>query len=71
LDTNVDNGKRFAGFVEAKLEDIEKKIDKMDAKMDKLDDCVHGVRVKVAWLAGTISLLVSILCMIIGNVLSK
>ena len=71
MDTNVDNGKRFAGFVEAKLEDIEKKLDKMDVKMDKLDDCVHNVKLKVAWLAGTVSLIVSIVVLLINSFVSK
>jgi hypothetical protein len=64
---NISNG----GYVRAKLEDIEKKIDRMDVKMDKLDDCVDGMRLKVAWLAGTISLIVSVLVIIVKNIVER
>ena len=68
---NNGNGAKFDGYVKAKLEDIEKKLDKMDSKMDKLDECVDRMKVKVAWLAGTVSLAVSSICRVLGNLLSK
>jgi len=62
---NGGNGAKFDGYVKAKLEDIEKKLDKMDGKMDKLDECVDKMKLKVAAIGGTISLIVTIVVLLL------
>ena len=65
------NGAKFDGYVKAKLEDIEKKLDKMDGKMDRLDECVDRMKVKVAAIGGTVSLVVTIVVLLLKDVISK
>ena len=57
--------------MKAKLEDIEKKLDKMDGKMDRLDECVDRMKVKVAAIGGTVSLVVTIVVLLLKDVISK
>ena len=65
------NGAKFDGYVTAKLEDIGKVLDKMDKKLDLLDSCVNGMKVKVAAIGGTVSLIVTVLVLILSNLVSK
>jgi hypothetical protein len=68
---NGNGGAKFDGYVKAKLEDIEKKLDKMDGKMDKLDECVDRMKVKVAAIGGTVSLVVTIVVILLKDLLAK
>jgi hypothetical protein len=68
---NGNGGAKFDGYVKAKLEDIEKKLDKMDGKMDKLDECVDRMKVRVACIGGTVSLVVTIVVILLKDLLAK
>lgn len=59
------NGARFEGRVEAKLEDIGTTLLEIKEKMKDLDKCVSSMKVKVAAIGGTISLVVTIVILLI------
>lgn len=54
----------FKGYVTAKLEDIIK-------KLDRLDECVDKMKLKVAAVGATISLIVTVLVIIVKELLAK
>ena len=54
----------FIGYVKAKLEDISK-------KLDILETCVNKMKIKVAAIGGTISLVVTVLVILLSNFVSK
>lgn len=55
----------FQGYVTAKLEDIAETTKKTDTKLDTLEKCFSGMKVKVACIGGTISLVVTILILLL------
>lgn len=55
----------WKGYVRRALESIDKKLDGVDTKMDVLDNCVNKMKVKVAAIGGTISLIVTIIVLLI------
>jgi hypothetical protein len=61
----------FKGYVKRALESIDKKLDKMDTKMDILDECVDRMKMKVAYIGGTISLVVTILVIVVKELITK
>jgi hypothetical protein len=65
------NVAEFNGYVKAKLEDIGDNLGKIDKKLDVLDTCVNKMKMRVAAIGGTVSLVVTILVLIIKEVLGK
>lgn len=65
------NSAEWKGYVKRALESMDKKLDKMDTKMDVLDACVDKMKVRVACIGGTISLIVTILVLLLDNLLAK
>lgn len=60
-----DSSAEFRGYVKRALESIDKKMDSVDAKLDKLDECVDRMKLKVAAIGGTISLIVTIVVLLL------
>lgn len=61
----------WKGYVKRALESIDKKLVSIDTKMDTLDECVSNLRIKTAALAGTISLAVSIIVIVVKSLLAR
>lgn len=69
-DVDIDNIE-WRGYVKRALESIDKKLVKIDDKMDSLDECVNGMKLKMAAIGGTVSLVVTILVIILKELLLK
>jgi hypothetical protein len=65
------NGAEFKGYVTAKLEDIGHQLVSVDNKLGKLDECVGKMRLKVAAIGGTVSLVVTIVVLLLKDIISK
>jgi hypothetical protein len=65
------NGAKFEGYVTAKLEDIGAKLAGVDKKLDVLDTCVNNMKVRVAAIGGTISLVVTVVVILLKEFISK
>lgn len=65
------NGAEFTGYVKAKLEDMGERLVGIDKKLDTLDTCVNGMKVRVAAIGGSVSLLVTVLVLILKELLAK
>jgi len=57
----------FKGYVKGKLEGVDEKLDKLDKKLDLLDSGVSGMKIKVAVIGGTISLVVTIVVLLLKS----
>ena len=71
---NTANGQKisvakFQGYTMAKLEDIEKDMKEMKGAIKDISKCVQSNRGKILGLAGTISLVVTLIVMIIKHFL--
>lgn len=55
----------WKGYVRRALESNDKKLDGIDKKLDLLDSCVNGMKVKMAAIGGTVSLVVTIVILLL------
>jgi len=69
-ETDIDNIE-WHGYVKRALESIDKKLVRIDDKMDGLDECVNGMKVKMAMIGGTISLAVTILVIVLKELIAR
>ncbi len=74
--TEINNGfkldqKEWEGYVRAKLEDVSTDIKEIKSEMAMLAKCVNGVKVKVAAIGGTVSLLVTIIVLAVRYIFLK
>lgn len=60
----------FKGYVTRALENIDTTLKSVDKKMDVLDRCVNGMKVRVAAIGGTISLVVTVLVLLLSKIIS-
>ncbi|MCK9599095.1 MAG: hypothetical protein M0R06_08650 [Sphaerochaeta sp.] len=65
------DGVEWKGYVRRALESIDKKLVRIDDKMDGLDECVNGMKVKMAMIGGTVSLVVTILVIVLKELIAK
>jgi len=55
----------WKGYVKRALESIDSKLGSVDTKLDLLESCVNGMKVKVAAIGGTISLVVTLVILLV------
>ena len=63
--------KEWEGYVRAKLEVISDDIKSIKDNVAVLDKCMNGVKVKVATIGGTVSLLVTVLVLTLKYIFLK
>ena len=61
------NTAEWKGYVKRALESIDKKLVGIDDKMDVLDTCVNKMKVKVAAIGGTVSLVVTLFVLLLAK----
>lgn len=59
------NTAEWKGYVKRALESIDKQLRDIDVKMDLLDSCVNGMKIRVAAIGGTISLVVTVVILLL------
>lgn len=59
------NTAEWKGYVKRALESIDKQLGDIDGKMDLLDSCVNGMKIRVAAIGGTISLVVTVVILLL------
>jgi len=59
------NTAEFKGYVKHSLESIDDKLKGLDSKMDLLDSCVNGIKIKIAAIGGTVSLVVTVVILLL------
>ena len=65
------NSAEWKGYVKRALESIDKTLVSIEVKIDDLEDGVGKMKLKVAAIGGTVSLVVTLLCLVIKEVLAK
>jgi len=59
----------WRGYVKRALEGIDKQLCSINKQMQALDKGVNGMKVRVATIGGTISLVVTVLILVLTNIL--
>ena len=55
----------WKGYVKRALESIDIQLKSVDTKLDILESCVNGMKIKVAAIGGTVSLIVTIVILLL------
>jgi len=65
------DAKEFEGYTRATLEHIKGQLVNIDATVEKFEKCVTGLKIKMAAIGGTVSLLITIVTLLVKELVAK